>query len=205
MVSRAMSTPDDTRSKIIDATITIIEADGEAAVRVDAVVRSAGFTKPVLYHHFGDREGVIAAAQAERFRRSLEIGIEGATALVDAASSADDFLTAMRVLLKNYASPEGRERRRFRIEVLGAAASRPALMASIVEASRAHIDKFEMPLRIAEARGWLKPDVPVRDFAQWWVGLVLSRHLFEIDPDGFSEASWDLLTDRAMRLIVADS
>lgn len=199
-----MSTADDTRSKIIEATIAVIEADGEAAVRVDAVVRAAGYTKPVLYHHFGDREGVIAAAQAERFRRSLEIGIDGATALVEAASSPDEFLAAMRALLKNYASPEGRERRRFRIEVLGAAASRPALMTSVVEASRVHIDKFEMPLRIAEARGWLKAGVPVRDFAQWWVGLVLSRYLFEIDPEGFSEASWDALTDRAMRLIVSD-
>lgn len=200
-----MSTSDDTRSKIIEATIAIIEADGEAAVRVDGVAKSAGFTKPVLYHHFGDREGVIAAAQAERFRRSLETGIDAATALVDASSSPDDFLAAMRALLKSYASPGGRERRRFRFEVLGSAATRPALMASVVEASRAHIDKFEMPLRIAEARGWLRPGVPVRDFAQWWVGLVLSRHLFEIDPDGFDESSWDALTDRAMRLIVADS
>jgi AcrR family transcriptional regulator len=205
MVCQVMKGSDDTRQKIIEATIAAIESHGEAAIRVDAVVKAAGFTKPVLYHHFADREGLIAAAQAERFRRTLEPGIEAATALIDAAASSEDFLAAMRNLLKVFASPEGKERRRFRIEVLGAATSRPALMMSIVTASREYIDMFEMPLRIAEARGWLKPGVPVRDFAQWWVGLVLSRHLFEIDSEGLNESSWDALTDRVMCLIIADS
>ena len=192
----------DTRSRILEATIAILESDGEAALRVDKVVKSAGFTKPVLYHHFGDREGLIAAAQAERFRRSLEPGMDAALARVDEASSAEEFLEALRGLIAHYASPEGHERRRFRIEVLGSAVSRPVLLSSVVAASRSHIDNFETPLRIAEARGWLKPGVPVRDFAQWCVGLVLSRHLFEIDPDGFNLASWDTLTDRVMSSLV---
>ena len=191
-----------TRDRLIEAAIGIIEADGEAALRVDRVAEAAGFTKPVLYHHFNDREGMIAAAQAERFRRSLESGMNEAIALVDAASSAEEFLAAMRGLMRHYAEPEGEARRRFRIEVLGSAVSRPDLMASVVAAGRAHIDNFEMPLRIAEARGWLKPGVPIRHFAQWWLGLVLSRFLFEIDPEGFDPASWDAITDSVMEAVV---
>lgn len=204
-MSRHKNSEISTRDRLIEAAISIIEADGEAALRVDRVAEDAGFTKPVLYHHFKDREGMIAAAQAERFRRSLETGMHEATALVEAAASAEDFLAAMRALLKQYAQPEGEERRRFRIEVLGSAMSRPDLMASVVEASRSHIDKFEMPLRIAEARGWLKPGVPIRHFAQWWVGLVLTRFLFEIDPEGFDPKSWDAVTDSVMESIVLRS
>ena len=191
-----------TRERLIEAAISVIEAEGEVALRVDRVAEAAGFTKPVLYHHFTDREGMIAAAQAERFRRSLDPGMNEAIVLVDAASSADEFLVAMRGLLKHYADSEGEARRRFRIEVLGSAVSRPDLMATVVAASRAHIDKFEMPLRIAEARGWLKPGVPIRHFAQWWVGLVLSRFLFEIDPEGFDPASWDAVTDSVLDALV---
>lgn len=194
-----------TRDRLIEAAIAIIEADGEAALRVDRVAEDAGFTKPVLYHHFTDREGIIAAAQAERFRRSLETGMAEAIGLVEAAGSADEFLAAMRQLLRHFSGPDGATRRRFRIEVLGSAVSRPELMASVVSASRAHIDLFETPLRIAETRGWLKPGVPIRDFAQWWVGLVLTRFLFEIDPEGFDPASWDAITDSVMESFVVRS
>ena len=191
-----------TGDRLIEAAIAIIEAEGEAALRVDRVAEDAGFSKPVLYHHFKDREGMIAAAQAERYRRSLDTGMNEAAALVEAAASAEEFLLAMRKLLTSYTRPEGEARRRFRIEVLGSAVSRPELMASVLAASRTHIDKFELPLRIAEARGWLKPGVPIRHFAQWWVGLVLTRFFFEIDPESFDPASWDAVTDSVLESLV---
>lgn len=201
-MSRHKATEISTRDRLIAAAIEIIETEGEVALRVDRVAEAAGFTKPVLYHHFTDREGIIAAAQAERFRLSLETGIDEATALVEAASSPEEFIAAMRNLLKSYSAPDGEARRRFRVEVLGSAISRPELMVSVIAANRAHIDKFEMPMRIAEARGWLKPGVPIRDFAHWWVGLVFTRLLFEIDPEGFNPASWDAITDDVMQSLV---
>ena len=199
-----MSVSSETRSKLIEATIAIIERDGESGVRVDAVVEAAGFTKPVLYHHFSDRDGLIAAAQAELFRRSLEHGIERATARVEEAKSQEEFIDVMRSLLAAYAQPDGIERRKFRITVLGAASSRPELLEQVREASRLHVDEFAVLLGLAETRGWLRPGVPIRDFAQWWVGLVLSRHLFDIDPDGFSANSWDEITNRVLVLVVKD-
>lgn len=197
-MSRHKNSEMSTRDRLIEAAISTIEAEGEVALRVDRVAEVAGFTKPVLYHHFNDREGIIAAAQAERFRRSLDTGMTAAIERVDSATSATEFLAAMRTLMMDYSGPDGEARRRFRIEVLGSAVSRPALMASVVAASRAHVDRLEMPLRIAEARGWLCPKVPIRHFAQWWVGLVLMRFLFEIDPEGFDPASWDVITDSVL-------
>lgn len=191
-----------TRDRLIEAAISILETEGESGIRVERVAALAGFTKPVLYHHLGDREGVIAAAQAVRFQRSLEAGLGAVAELIEASSSAEEFLAAMRAMLRTFTEPAGHERRRFRIEVLGASASRPELRASIVAAGRAYIDRFEMPLRLAEARGWLRPVVPIRDLAQWWVGLILGRHVFEIDPDGFDLASWDAVTDSVLRFMI---
>ena len=191
-----------TKERLIEAAISIIEAEGEVALRVDRVVEIAGFTKPVLYHHFTDREGIIAAAQAERFRRTLDLGMDDALESVSAVSTPQDFLEVMRGLLRQFAAPAGQDRRRFRIEVLGSAVSRPALMKSIVEAGRTHAAKFEMPMRIAADRGWLQTDVPIRDFSQWWTGLMLSRYLFEMDPDGFDVESWDAVTDAVMRSMI---
>jgi AcrR family transcriptional regulator len=194
-----------TRDRLIEAAIGILEAEGEAGIRVDRVAAAAGFTKPVVYAHFVDREDVIAVAQAERYRRSIAVGYDDTKAMIVAASTSEEFLAGMRRLLAAWSAPDGQERRRFRIDVLGSAVSRPALMASVVAANRALADQIEMPMRLAEARGWLNPGVPIRDFTHWWVGLMLSRFMFEIDPDGFDGASWDALTDQVLRHVVMGS
>jgi AcrR family transcriptional regulator len=54
------------RERVLQAAIAIVEAEGEAPLRVDRVADMAGNTKPVTYHHFGDREGLIIAVQIER-------------------------------------------------------------------------------------------------------------------------------------------
>lgn len=191
-----------TRDRLIEAAISVIESDGEVAIRVDRVAELAGFTKPVLYHHFADREAIIAAAQAERFRRSLEIGWRDTSESLLTAKSAEEFLALMRYWIRNFASPDGEERRRFRAEVLGSAISRPVLMESVVEASRVHADLLAQSIAIAQSRGWVVDDVPARDLAQWWVGALNSRLFFEIDRENFSLDNWDAITDRALQSII---
>ena len=63
-----------TRERLLEAAIAIIETQGEGAIRVDQVAELAGFTKPVLYSYFKNREEVIATAQGERYIRALELG-----------------------------------------------------------------------------------------------------------------------------------
>ena len=191
-----------TRDRLIEAAIAILETEGEVGIRVERVAEAAGFTKPVLYHHFTDREGIITAAQAERFRRSIATGYDATAEMIAGATTPEEFLAGMRQLFAAWSGPDGQERRRFRIEVLGSAVSRPELMKSVVMASRALADQIEMPLRLAEARGQLRPGVPIRDFGHWWIGLMLSRFVFEIDPEGFDSESWDILTDRVLRFMV---
>lgn len=118
--------------------------------------------------------------------------------MIDKAKAPEEFLAGMRQLLAAWSGPDGEQRRQLRINVLGSAVSRPELMASVVEASRALADQIEVPMRIAEARGLINPGVPIRDFNHWWVGLMLSRFIFEIDPEGFDSAIWGALTDRAL-------
>ena len=191
-----------TKERLVEAAISIIEDEGEVGIRVDRVAELAGFTKPVLYHHFTDREAVIAAAQAERFRRSLSVGAPRLAEILDSVSSAADFFNAMRGWLKSFGEPEGEQRRRFRIEVLGSAVSRPELLRSVIEANRAYISDFAMLLRLAQAHGWLRNDVNAKDLAQWWVGLVLSRHMVEIDKEEFSTEAWDVVTESVIRSMI---
>ena len=60
-----------TYERLLEAAISIIESQGEGAIRVDQVAELAGFTKPVLYSYFKNREDLIVTAQGVRFIRAL--------------------------------------------------------------------------------------------------------------------------------------
>lgn len=55
--SQSPSTPD----RILAAAEEIIERDGPEGLTTRAVCRVAGVTAPTLYHHFGDKTGLLAA------------------------------------------------------------------------------------------------------------------------------------------------
>ena len=60
------------REQILDITEGIVEADGFHAVSIDRVAREAGITRPVVYTHFGDLEGLLHALVDRGNRRTLE-------------------------------------------------------------------------------------------------------------------------------------
>ena len=191
-----------TRERLLEAAIAIIETQGEGAVRVDQVAELAGFTKPVLYSYFKNREEVIVTAQGERYIRALELGREDVDAAVLNASTADEFFLIMQKWVRSFASPEGELRRRFRIEVLGSAITREKLQEKIREANRVQAKNLGALLAIAKDRQWLSLDVDAEDLSIWWTGLVLSRHLVEIDPTGLDAEAWDYITIEMMRSII---
>src|SRR3954462_12321336 len=49
------------REQILDVTERIVEAHGFHAVSIDRVAREAGITRPIVYTHFGDLDGLLNA------------------------------------------------------------------------------------------------------------------------------------------------
>jgi AcrR family transcriptional regulator len=57
------------RTELLDAAVAVIRRDGPG-VSMEAIAAEAGVTKPIVYRHFGDRHGLVAAL-AERFSDGL--------------------------------------------------------------------------------------------------------------------------------------
>lgn len=88
----AMRTPLQTRSessadRMLAATLALLDEGGQAAVTVAAVARAAGTSNGSLYHRFGDRHGLLLAAQA---RALSTIEAKTATAFAEADTEPDD-------------------------------------------------------------------------------------------------------------------
>lgn len=188
--------------RMIEAAIAIIEIDGEAGVRVDRIAETAGIAKPSLYHFFKNRDGLIIAAQAERYRRSLQFSLVALNETVRACRSQDEFKMLIRNQIRSFALEEGKRRRRVRIQVLGSAASRPTLRAEIQVAENRSISDFEKVFGVARDRGWITSRFDLETIARWWFGVILGRHLIDDHPDEEISEQWTDITLEAVEHVL---
>jgi AcrR family transcriptional regulator len=61
--------PEDLRRTLIDASLDLIARKGLAAFSMREAARQAGVSHQAPYHHFADREAILAAIVAEGFQR----------------------------------------------------------------------------------------------------------------------------------------
>jgi AcrR family transcriptional regulator len=59
------------REQILDVTEEVVESAGFHSVSIDRVAREAGITRPVVYTHFGDLDGLLHALVDRGNRRTL--------------------------------------------------------------------------------------------------------------------------------------
>lgn len=60
---------DDLRQRILDTSEALLESEGPAALSMREVARRAGVTHQAPYHHFADRETVLAALMTRGFEQ----------------------------------------------------------------------------------------------------------------------------------------
>jgi AcrR family transcriptional regulator len=57
------------RRTILDATEALLLEEGEERFSIRRLVERCGYTAPTIYHHFGDKDGLIDTLLDERFER----------------------------------------------------------------------------------------------------------------------------------------
>jgi AcrR family transcriptional regulator len=69
MPTRRAAEAPDLRQRILDTSRALLESEGVAALSMREVARRAGVTHQAPYHHFGDREAILAELVTEGFER----------------------------------------------------------------------------------------------------------------------------------------
>lgn len=180
-----------TRSRLVDATIESLDQGGEAAVRVSDVASRSDVTTASIYHFFSDRDGLIVAAQVERYRRSLMFGMADQSQAVRRCTTRAEFLELIDSWMRTIGSAEGQQRRRIRIEVLGSAASRPELRSLLVEVDKEASLAIGRVIEIAQDKGWTGNRFDPNIAALWWFGMMNGRYLVEFGYSDEQQSAWD--------------
>lgn len=191
-----------TEQKILDETIRIIETNGETNVRVHDIEVAVGITAPSIYHFFGNREGLVAEAQAERLLRSFQELDHFLDLAVASVKSRDDTRAALRQLLKMIFDPSRRLARQHRLAALGSAEGRPELALRIAEMCQYFFSDEASRLKPLQENGWVDPDLDLEAFFYWLSGLILGRVYIELGWEPGPYPEWDEISQRAVEFIL---
>jgi AcrR family transcriptional regulator len=176
----------------------ILDEGGESSLRLADVSQRSGVSVGSLYHHFGSREGLISAARERQFLESLPAQIRDEVDYMVAASTPAEFVERFDEVLRQSDSPERAAGRRRRLEMLGAAASRPGSLDGIVALQTSYLDLFEGLARTLEERGWLHAGVDVRAVALFLHSTSMGRVLLEVDEQPVELEEWH----RVVRMVI---
>jgi AcrR family transcriptional regulator len=189
--------PPGTRERILEATIGALVTGTESAFTIDQIADSAKVGKQSIYHYFGDRDGLVVAAQAERYRRGIQTGLNALTESVFECVTEDEYAH----LLVNAAIAvitSGTERRQFRMQALGSAIARQDLQTKIGEAHRASVAVLAKILAFGQRRQWVLTTYSATTLSALWFDMVTGHHVFETygveeDREAVSRATVDAI------------
>ena len=184
--------------RILERAIEVINEAGEAAIRTNPIAAECGVTPPILYRAFKSREGLVIAAQAERYRRSTEAATNMLVNQIATATSRDDLINKVSQSLDFIFSDVRAEAREVRASVFGSAIARPELKAEIVKIDEWYIDHIAAAYDDAFRKGWVEPEVNLRAIAMWAQGLTNSRLSVEFSADTELAKRWNELSKKAL-------
>jgi len=197
-IARGYSSSDRTANALLEATIDALDTVGEGGLRISVLLEQADSSVSSLYHHFGSREGLVIAANSERFTRSIALQIETFAAAMEQVTSSEELEAVLAGVIASLNDPESQIFRQRRISVLGGALTRPALLEAISERQHELFALTATVIDTAKDRGLVRADLDSLAYASWLFGMILGRMLAEIDPSRPDQSGWDEIALQAL-------
>jgi AcrR family transcriptional regulator len=194
-----------TEQKILDEAIRIIEANGEAGLRVHDIEVAVEVTPPSIYHFFGSREGLVSAAQAERLVRSFAEFNALSESILRGVSSRAELRDAFLNILTMIYDPSRSLARQQRLFALGSVEGRPELAVVLGEAARSFLRQLAENFQVFKDIGWTRPDLDLEAFIQWLAGQILGRIYIEIGCEPAPNPAWDAISIDAVMFVAFGS
>lgn len=184
--------------RILERAIQVIEESGEAAIRTNPIAFECGVTPPILYRAFGSREGLVIAAQAERYRRSTAEAVQFLLSYIKEATSRESLYQILSGTLDFVFSDARSGNRRLRAEVIGSSVSRPQLREELLRIDGEYATVIANAYKKAIENKWISKDKNHEVISLWVQGLINSRYLFDENPHLEYGTAWNELTRRAI-------
>ena len=183
----------DTRTRLLNAAVRVIDKGGESALNVHKVALEAGVTVPSLYHFFGSREGLVEEAQVARFEKGMQVVGLSLDETLAGITTARKYKETLRKWLHSLLGGPNSRFRRTRATVIASAVNNPSLAARIADIQEQHVRRISTYLNYGRSKGWVDDDLDIEAISLWTTTQLNGRVVLELDPKQRYIREWDKL------------
>jgi AcrR family transcriptional regulator len=177
----------DSRRRILDAAIDVIDAEGEAALRVTDIADRAKVAAGLINHHFGSRDGLVAEAQAERYSSVVGQDLANFTALLRADLPHEEIVGNVRAALSGVARRDRAGNRLRRLTALAGAHGRPGLRIALSQTVAMTVDRATEVITTGQEVGVFRADLNPRAAGTLMLCTALGYVVADFDARPVSE------------------
>jgi AcrR family transcriptional regulator len=164
---------------------------GPVKFHLARVLEEAGISKSSAYHHFGSRDGIIAAVEMRTVFRQIEENNATIRHFVEAAPKDQSATELLQLLVSFSGNEAGRVARQKRAATVVAALDNPALAQIVGETQLEGARYLAETLQIVVDRGWISPTLPLNGIAHWILTSVFGRVLVDFATDEATNSAWE--------------
>lgn len=180
-----------TIERVLEAAEAEMGEHGIARFNLDRVIEKSGVARSSVYHHFGGREGLIAALETSSAMRSLERGMAEFEAAIDLIESGEQAFALIEMGIRAFGSTENRRRRQRRISSLSAAHNAPAIREVLAKDQLWGSENLARVLAKVRERGLADPIGPDLGLAYVIQSMLVGRILVDISDDPALDRQWE--------------
>lgn len=188
--SRKRSDGRDTMAKVIQFATAELELHGSVKFNLDRVIEQSGVSRSSVYHHFGNRDGVLAAIEIQRFTNFMMSGVVVVRELLSEMSDIEEWLTAIDEMLNSDNGADARARRVQRVGTFVVAQENEELMAALSKVQMEGTRHLAETLDMAVSRGLMHPTAPTLGIAYLFQSILVGRILVDLDEDPEANTAW---------------
>lgn len=176
-----------TIERALAAASVLLATHSASRLRLSDVTALSGVSNGSLVHHFGSREGLIAAAQAVRHARGLDERLAQSRSL---GTDDERLVDGIRDLASKATTSEHDEQRRARFQALAFARHVPELREVLIAAHQGYADSLAQLVEAAQARRLVRSDVAPRAMAAFALTSASGRFVDELLGDARPAEEW---------------
>lgn len=179
-----------TMERLRDAAVQELSRNGVEKFNLEDVLQRADAARSSLYHHFGNKSGLIEAAQLAHLKLTLTEDNASLRKVVETVSSPQELVDVVLLWLKEMGKKPALHLRRQRISTLAAAEHNSEIASALRRNQVSGTTYFAETLEIAKKRGLINPQLEIRALAYWIQGQFVGRALLDVSKETDLDDAW---------------
>lgn len=192
--------------EILTVTLELLEHSGENGFRLEDLMQRTGIAKSSIYLHFGDRDGLLAAALSKKFAEIVRESLSGLELLLNSVRDPRSTRDALHAATAFVASPDRFKNRLDRAVIISGTRGRRVFATELAKAQTALTDRMMVLLLDAQERGLVRLRHSPRTVAQMIQAVTFGRIVAELEQHQSLESvqSWISMVNELIDTLLFD-